>query len=290
MGQVCSGQKGESHKPSALGDVTPEDVAAAMLDAQQSQVGQLQQQQQKLLLQQQQQQNSSASSLTALQQTGPGNVGGAAGLAAAGATTTTTTSTTSPEEKERLKALQLEQQRLDMIVSAAGRGMVSVRSTRGSTGYYDQGFAAALAQHLEQTTSFPRRLPVTLPPPPPTTMTTTTSDDAAATLKKKESDQPSASVAASGGDDGAAGTTPGAKTMAAARGGGGKDRSSLYSRLSRPQWDGIVLGTAGRGLAGCGGENPARYMDNVAESLLDTTLPAKQQLFVGVKPMVENLF
>jgi hypothetical protein len=66
---------------------------------------------------------------------------------------------------ERYKAVQEEQARLELIVQATGRGMVPVRSPRGSTGYYDQGFAAALAQHLEQTTTFPERLAVLLPPP-----------------------------------------------------------------------------------------------------------------------------
>ena len=72
---------------------------------------------------------------------------------------------TNSEEGERIKKLREEQARLDMIVTTAGRGMVSVRSTRGSTGYYDQGFAAALAQHLEQTTTFPETLPIELPSP-----------------------------------------------------------------------------------------------------------------------------
>ena len=31
------------------------------------------------------------------------------------------------------------------------------------------------------------------------------------------------------------------------------------------------------------------YMDNVAESLLENVAPAKQQMFLGVKPMIENL-
>jgi hypothetical protein len=142
--------------------------------------------------------------------------------------------TSSKEDAERLKELREEQARLDLIVSAAGRGMVAVRSTRGSTGYYDQGFAAALAQHLEQTTQFPNQLEVRLPPPS------------------------SSSIL------------------------------SLYERLSQPQWEGIALGPGG-GLAGCAGENPIRYMDNVAESLLDSVVPAKQQLFAGSSPMVENL-
>lgn len=60
-----------------------------------------------------------------------------------------------------------EQNRLEVVVQMAGRGMVSVRSTRGSTGYYDQGFAAALGQHLEQTTTFADQLPIRLPPQQP---------------------------------------------------------------------------------------------------------------------------
>jgi hypothetical protein len=138
----------------------------------------------------------------------------------------------SKEEVERLNQLRQEQARLDLIVSAAGRGMVAVRSTRGSTGYYDQGFAAALAQHLEETTQFPGKLPVKLPPAP--------------------------------------------------------TGNSVYERLSRPQWDGIRLGNGG-GLAGCAGENPIRYMDNIAESLMDSVVPSKQQLLAGANPLVENL-
>lgn len=53
-----------------------------------------------------------------------------------------------------------EQARLELLVQTAGRAMVAVRSTRGSNPYYDQGFAAALAQHLEATTDFPVQAPV----------------------------------------------------------------------------------------------------------------------------------
>lgn len=52
-----------------------------------------------------------------------------------------------------------EESRLELLVQTAGRAMVAVRSTRGSNPYYDQGFAAALAQHLEQTTQFPVQVP-----------------------------------------------------------------------------------------------------------------------------------
>jgi hypothetical protein len=41
--------------------------------------------------------------------------------------------------------------RMEWIVNRAGRDMISVRSTRGATYYHDQGFAAALMVHLQQT-------------------------------------------------------------------------------------------------------------------------------------------
>ena len=71
------------------------------------------------------------------------------------------------EQRAAEERFREEQARLELIVQATGRGMVPVRSQRGSTGYYDQGFAAALAQHLEQTTQFPEMLEQALPPPPP---------------------------------------------------------------------------------------------------------------------------
>jgi hypothetical protein len=61
--------------------------------------------------------------------------------------------------------LREEELRLEGLVQTAGRAMVAVRSTRGSNPYYDQGFASALAQHLEQTTDFPALAP-TLPAVP----------------------------------------------------------------------------------------------------------------------------
>jgi len=194
MGQVCSGEKSESHKGGAFEDVTITDQGLTSSQFAEDSSSSQQQQQ--------------------LQSQGVGDT------------------VSSKEEAERLKLMREEQARLDLIVSAAGRGMVAVRSTRGSTGYYDQGFAAALAQHLEETTQFPDRLPVHLPLVNRTT--------------------------------------------------------SVYERLSQPQWEAIALGNS-TGLAGCAGENPIRYMDNIAESLLDSVVPAKQQLFAAASPMVENL-
>jgi hypothetical protein len=56
-------------------------------------------------------------------------------------------------QSARSQAVLDEQARLEVIVETTNRAMVPVRSTRGSTGYYDQGFAAALYEHLEQTTA-----------------------------------------------------------------------------------------------------------------------------------------
>ncbi|KAG7358505.1 hypothetical protein IV203_015094 [Nitzschia inconspicua] len=240
MGQICSGQKGEQSKESALSkDVTPEDLAL------------LKQQQQyptdqKLKDDSNPLQNQSSVPSMASPQPQRGS-----------AAATPINTATSALEKEQLKVLQQEQQRLDMIVASAAQGMISVRSTRGSTGYYDQGFAAALAQHLEQTTSFPDTLPLELP---------------------KGFSEYTSHVIQKGDNDDTNTPKPSASSL------------SVYACLSRPQWEGILLGTAGSGLAGCGGENPQLYMDNVAESLLETCFPAKQHnMFVGVKPMVENL-
>lgn len=135
MGQVCSGTKSEANKQSAF-QATNEDAdlldytATASLHNESSQRQQAEAFEPSAELQEQQMMKR-----------------------------------TNSEEGERLKALREEQARLDMIVTAAGRGMVAVRSTRGSTGYYDQGFAAALAQHLEQTTTFPETLQLELPKP-----------------------------------------------------------------------------------------------------------------------------
>lgn len=138
-----------------------------------------------------------------------------------------------PDHVDDTPETQEEEARLQLILQAAGRSMVAVRSTRGSTPYYDQGFAGALYQHLEQTTQFPDRLPTSLPP-------------------------------ATG-------------------------NSSVYARLSKPQWQDIVLGKQQVGLAGCAGENPLTYMDHEALAFLDQVRPKKERLFNGTAPMVENL-
>lgn len=60
-------------------------------------------------------------------------------------------------------------QKYEALVQTTGRSMVAIQTQRDGTGYYDQGFAAALSDHLEQTTQFPNKLQYTLPIPPPST-------------------------------------------------------------------------------------------------------------------------
>eukprot|EP00980_Cylindrotheca_fusiformis_P010940 scaffold2499_cov125-Cylindrotheca_fusiformis.AAC.31 len=187
MGQVCSGTKAEAKKASGFQGVGSDDLLDDALSDSQHRLASLDQQLQ--------------------QQEDPADL-----------------TRTNYEEGEQQKKLREEQGRLDMIVAMAGRGMVAVRSTRGSTGYYDQGFAAALAQHLEQTTQFPETLPVKLPKP--------------------------------------------------------STEDTIYNRLNQP----LSLNLPTKV-----GEDPHRYMDNVAESLIETVVPAKQQLFARANPIVENL-
>ena len=182
---------------------------------------------------------------------------------------------TSNEETEGQKAasaaladLERRKRRELWIVNGAARGMVAVRSTRGSTGYYDQGFAGLLAQHLEQTTSFPDKLPLVLPSP--------------AALKPESSED--------------------SPTSSPSKGSPSKDsakKPSFYDRMAEPAWEGMELviedsdsKLQGREASSAASGDPNKLMDALAESLLDgpyTVLPAKQQLFAGVRPMVENL-
>lgn len=147
-----------------------------------------------------------------------------------------------------------------MIVQETGRAMVSVRSTRGSTVYYDdQGFAAALSQHLEQTTRFPDRVPARLPPAPQQRRSSSSSARTAAAPPK------------TGGSDAVS------------------NNNTVYAILSQPEWEGISLGGKNDGLAGCAGEHPAKYMDHICEQFLDSLLPKKERLFAKAPPIMENL-
>jgi hypothetical protein len=168
--------------------------------------------------------------------------------------------------------LAYEQARCTMIVQKTGRAMVSVRSTRGSTVYYDQGFAAALSQHLEQTTQFANHVPARLPPSPTRTEATTT---------------------------GAAGTSTSGPTS--------PTENIVYSILSRPEWDGIYLSAAsasttmttdtpnhnaadnGKEVVVANEPNPTKYLDQVCEHFLDSIIPKKERLFVSAPPILETL-
>mmetsp|Transcript_20772 Transcript_20772/g.42241 ORF Transcript_20772/g.42241 Transcript_20772/m.42241 type:complete len:336 (+) Transcript_20772:119-1126(+) len=221
------------------------------------------------------------------------------------------------------------------IVNGAARGMVAVRSTRGSTGYYDQGFASLLAQHLEQTTSFPDRLPLVLPAASNGNEATATIS-AAATAMATNANKSSANETTTTNNAAAApdssGTSEGTKTNTSDETDGGKaattttastKKCTFYDRLARPPWEGMDLVVAdetgktnthtqnnnnnstnsnsnskqlvvlqGREASAAQSGDPHKLMDALAESLLEgpyTVIPAKQQLFAGVRPMVENL-
>jgi len=164
------------------------------------------------------------------------------------------------------------------IVNGAARGMVAVRSTRGSTGYYDQGFAGLLAQHLEQTTSFPDRLPLVLPPAPASV------------------GEPSSSEAEGPETDGAEANNTSTTTTT---NNNNNKTGTVYDRLAALPWERLDLFAAdeaselqGREAAAAQSGDPHQLMDALAESLLEgpyTVIPGKQQLFAGVRPMVENL-
>jgi hypothetical protein len=302
MGQVCSGGKDEANKGSAIHSI---DESVLVSDDDHSGLNYLKKQQ---LQPDVQQHPSSASSLQPQQQQ---QLEQHHGVGSGG---TSASNLITIEEKERLRLVREEHNRLNMIVSIAGRGMVSVRSTRGSTGYYDQGFAAALAQHLEQTTSFPNRLPVLLPPPPRDEYDVSIASGDDTKHNNNNMNKARMGVMVGGGSGIDVGSTmmdnnhnhssvsstsilvDGHKTSITSSTLNGYDDtnktttilSPLYVRLSQPAWKGLALASGG-GVAGCGGEDPNRFMDNVAESLLDTVVPAKQQLFASVQPMVENL-
>eukprot|EP00578_Thalassiosira_sp_NH16_P001973 CAMPEP_0181130402 /NCGR_PEP_ID=MMETSP1071-20121207/29843_1 /TAXON_ID=35127 /ORGANISM="Thalassiosira sp., Strain NH16" /LENGTH=313 /DNA_ID=CAMNT_0023216467 /DNA_START=96 /DNA_END=1037 /DNA_ORIENTATION=+ len=69
------------------------------------------------------------------------------------------------------------------------------------------------------------------------------------------------------------------------------DAKNVMDALSKGRWDGVRLGTSrgGSGLAGCGGEDPEYYLDDLAESLLETLVPTKSSLVGGCASIVENL-
>jgi len=63
----------------------------------------------------------------------------------------------------------------------------------------------------------------------------------------------------------------------------------VMETLGRGRWDGVRLGSRGSGVAGCGGEDPEYYLDDLVEAFLDSIVPTKTSLFGGCDPIVENL-
>ena len=63
----------------------------------------------------------------------------------------------------------------------------------------------------------------------------------------------------------------------------------VIDTLSRGQWDKIQLGSRGGGVAGCGGEDPEYYIDDLADAFWDNMVPTKINLFGGCPSIVENL-
>lgn len=66
--------------------------------------------------------------------------------------------------------------------------------------------------------------------------------------------------------------------------------NNVTELLSRGKWEGVNLGSRGSGLASCGGENPMHYLDDMAETLLDSEYTINQtSLFGGCPSLVEHL-
>lgn len=63
----------------------------------------------------------------------------------------------------------------------------------------------------------------------------------------------------------------------------------VIETLSRRRWDGVRLGSRGSGCAGCGGEHPEYYLDDLAEAFLESMVPTKSSLLGGCALIVENL-
>lgn len=63
----------------------------------------------------------------------------------------------------------------------------------------------------------------------------------------------------------------------------------VIETLERGRWGGVRLGSRGSGLAGCGGEDPEYYLDDLSEAFLETMVPTRNSLFGGCVSIVENL-
>ncbi len=59
----------------------------------------------------------------------------------------------------------------------------------------------------------------------------------------------------------------------------------VIGMLGKGIWDGVRLGSRGR-LAGCGGEDPEYYLDDLAEVILEMMVPTKTSLFGACPPIL----
>lgn len=71
--------------------------------------------------------------------------------------------------------------------------------------------------------------------------------------------------------------------------GASSNAKEIIENLGRGRWEGVRLGSRGSGLAGCGGEDPEYYLDDLAEAFLETMVPTRTSMFGGCPSIVENL-
>uniref|UniRef100_A0A7S1VX36 Uncharacterized protein n=1 Tax=Skeletonema marinoi TaxID=267567 RepID=A0A7S1VX36_9STRA len=186
------------------------------------------------------------------------------------------------ERQRRIIQIRLEQTELarrETIVTSASQSMVPVGGSQGSRSigggmilnhphqrgggvntYYDPAYAAAAAQDILNSAARTGGLMF--------------ADDQATKAAWNVSVMGSAPMKAS-----------------SSRGGGGTQTTSkdVMDTLSRGQWDKIQLGSRGGGVAGCGGEDPEYYVDDLADAFWDNMVPTKMNLFGGCPSIVENL-
>ena len=68
-----------------------------------------------------------------------------------------------------------------------------------------------------------------------------------------------------------------------------RNAKNLIDILGKGRWEGVRLGSRDSGVAGCGGEDPEYFLDDLAEAFLETMVPTKTNLFGGCPSIVENL-
>lgn len=179
------------------------------------------------------------------------------------------------ERQRQLNQFRLEQAELarrETIVTSASQSMVPVGGTQGSrtigggmiphhrgggvNTYYDPTYAAAAAQDI----------------------LTSAARTGGLMFADDQASKAACSVSVMGAPPiKAAGDTP------------VQTSKDVMDTLSRGRWDKIRLGSRGGGLAGCGGEDPEYYVDDLADAFWDSMVPTKTNLFAGLPSIVENL-